>query len=75
MTNYCCVLVKMLDDGECLKHLVGGKQLHIDYRPEATSVQKAEFAESGCSIETVIMNYQINTCHSVPCDGIMCARK
>ena len=48
--------MKILDDGECLKHLVGGKQLHIDYRPEKTSVEKAEVAESGYSIGTVIMN-------------------
>jgi hypothetical protein len=56
MTKYCGLLVKIWDDGECLKHLVGGKQLHIDYRPETTSVEKAKFAESGYNIGTVIMN-------------------
>jgi hypothetical protein len=39
-----------------VKHLVGGKQLHIDYRPETTSVEKAEVDESGYNIGTVIMN-------------------
>jgi hypothetical protein len=47
MTKCCVLLVKIWDDGECLKHLVGGKQLHIDYRLETTSVEKAEVAESG----------------------------
>jgi len=56
MTNYCGVLVKILDDVECLKHLVGGTQLHIDYRTETISVEKAENDESGYSIRIVIMN-------------------
>jgi len=56
MTNYCGVLVKILDDVVCLKHLVGSKQLHIDYRLETISVEKAEYDESGYSIGNVIMN-------------------
>jgi len=52
-----------------------GKQLHSDYRPETTSVGKAEVAESGYSIATVTVNWQINTCDSVMYDGIMCACK
>jgi len=43
MTNYFGVLVKILDDVVCLKRLVGGKQLHIDYRPETISVENAEY--------------------------------
>jgi hypothetical protein len=45
-----------LGDVECLEHVVGGRQLHIDYRSETTSVEKADIAESGYSIGTVIMN-------------------
>jgi hypothetical protein len=45
MTNYCGLLVKIWDDGECLKYLMGGKQLHIDYSPETTSLEKAEVGE------------------------------
>jgi len=56
MTNDCGLLVKIWDDGECFKHLVSGQQLHIDYRPETTSVEKADVAESGYSIGSVIMN-------------------
>jgi hypothetical protein len=56
MTKDCGLLVKILGGGEFLKHLVGGRQLHIDYRPETTSVEKAEVAESGYSIGAVIMN-------------------
>jgi len=48
--------VKILGDCECLKHLVVGQQLHIGYKPEATTVDKAIFAESGYSIGDVIMN-------------------
>jgi hypothetical protein len=53
MTNYCGLLVNILGDGECLKHLVVGEELHIDYKHETTSVEKAEFAESGCSIGAI----------------------
>ena len=56
MTNDCGLLVKFLGGGECLKHLVGGHQMHIDYRPETTSVEKEEVAESGYSIGTVVTN-------------------
>ena len=56
MTEDCGLLVKILGGGECLKHLVGGQQLHIDYGPETTAVEKAEFGESGYSVGTVIMN-------------------
>jgi hypothetical protein len=45
-----------LGGGECLKHLVGGQQLHIDYKHETTSVEKAEVGESGYSIGAVNMN-------------------
>jgi hypothetical protein len=31
MTNDCGLLVKILGGGECLKHLVFGQQVHIDY--------------------------------------------
>ena len=31
MTNDCGLLVKILGGRECLKHLVGGQQLQIDY--------------------------------------------
>jgi len=43
MTKNCGLLVKILGAGECLKHLVVGQQLHIDYKHEKTSVEKAEF--------------------------------
>jgi hypothetical protein len=56
MTKYCGLLVNILGDVECLKHPVGGQQLHIDHRPETTSVEKADVAESGCSIVSMIMN-------------------
>jgi hypothetical protein len=39
-----------------VKHLVGDQQLHIDYRPDTTSVEKAEVAELVYSIGAVIMN-------------------
>jgi len=39
--------VKILGGGECLKHLVGGRQLHIDYKLETATVKKAEVGESG----------------------------
>jgi hypothetical protein len=32
------------------------QQLQIDYKPETTSVEKAEVAESGYSIGAVIVN-------------------
>jgi len=56
MTEDCGLLVKILGGCECLKHLVGGQQLHIDYRPETTTVEKAEVAESGYSIGAVVRN-------------------
>jgi len=56
ITKDCGLLVKILGDGECLKHLVGGKQLHIVYKPETSSAEKAEVAGSGNSIGAVIMN-------------------
>jgi hypothetical protein len=52
----CGLMLKILGGGECLKHLVVGQQLHIDYKHKITSVKKAEFAESGYSIGDVIMN-------------------
>jgi hypothetical protein len=45
------------EDLGCLKHLVGGQQLQIDYKPETTSLEKAEFGESGYSIGAVVMNW------------------
>jgi hypothetical protein len=39
-----------------LKHLAVGQRLHVDYKPETTSVEKAEVDESGYSIGAVIMN-------------------
>jgi hypothetical protein len=48
--------VNILGDVECLKHLVDGQQLHVDHRPETTSVEKADVAESGYSIGSMIMN-------------------
>jgi len=56
MTKDCGLLVKILGGGECFEHLVGGQQLHIDYRPETTTVEKAEVGESGYSTGTVVMN-------------------
>ena len=47
MTKDCGVLVKILGGRECLKHLVGGQQQHIDYKPEATTVKKEEVGERG----------------------------
>ena len=46
MTKDCGVVVKIQGGVDCLKHLVGGQQLHIDYKPEATTVKKEEFGES-----------------------------
>jgi len=48
--------MNILANGECLKHLLGGQQLHIDYRPETTSAEKADVAESGYSLGSMIMN-------------------
>jgi hypothetical protein len=56
MTKVCGVLVKILGGGKCLKHLLGGQQFHIDYKPETNSVEKAEFGEFGYSIGAMIMN-------------------
>ena len=56
MTKDCGLLVKILGGEECLKHQVGGQQLHIDYKPQTTTVEKADVGESGYSIGTVIMN-------------------
>ena len=56
LTKDCGLLVKILGGCECLKHLIVGQQLHIDYKPETTSVEKADVGESGYSIGTVIMN-------------------
>jgi hypothetical protein len=56
MTKDCGLLVKILVGEECLKHLVGGQQLHIGCKPETLSVEKAELGESGYSIGAVIMN-------------------
>jgi len=47
MTKDCGLLVKILGGGECLKQLVGGRQLHIDYKPETATVEKVEVGESG----------------------------
>jgi len=55
MTKDCGLLVKILGVDESLKHLVGGQQLHIDYKHEKTSVEKAEVVESGYSLGAVIM--------------------
>jgi hypothetical protein len=44
--------------GECLKYLMGGPQLHTDYKPETLSVERSEFAASGYSIGAIIMNEQ-----------------
>ena len=57
MTKDCGLLVKILGEGECLKHLVVGQQLHIDYKHEKTSVEKAEVAESGYNIRAVCAWY------------------
>jgi hypothetical protein len=56
MTKDCGLMLKILGGGEGLKHLVVGQPLHIDYRHETTSVEKAEVAESGYSIGAMIMN-------------------
>jgi hypothetical protein len=56
MKNYCGLLVNILGDVECLKHLVGGQQLHIDHRPDTTLVEKADAAELGYSTGSMIMN-------------------
>jgi hypothetical protein len=56
ITKDCGPLVKILGGGECLKHLVVGQQLHIDYNRETTSVEKTEVAESGYSVGSVIIN-------------------
>jgi hypothetical protein len=56
MTKGCGLMLKILGSGECLKHLVVGQQLHIDYKHVTTSFEKVEVAESGYSIGAVIMN-------------------
>jgi len=56
LTKDCGLLVKILGGCECLKHLIVGQQLHIDYRPETTAVEKADVGESGYSIGAVVMN-------------------
>ena len=47
MTKDCGLLLKILGGGDCLKQLVGGRQLHIDYKLETATVEKAEVGESG----------------------------
>ena len=42
--------MNILCGGECLKHLVDGQQLLIDYKPETNLVEKAVVAESGAMI-------------------------
>jgi hypothetical protein len=59
MTKFFGLLVKILGGVDCLKHLVGGQQLHIDHKPETTSLEKVEFGVSGYSIGAVIRNWQI----------------
>jgi len=56
MTKDCGLLVKILVGGYYLKHLMNGQQLHIDYKTETTSVEKAVVGASGYSIGAVIMN-------------------
>jgi len=56
MTKDCGLQVKILCGGECLKYLVVGQQLHIDYKHETTSVKKTDVGESGYSIGAVTMN-------------------
>ena len=48
--------MNILCGGECLKGLMGGQELHIDYKSETNLVEKAVVAESGYSIGAVIMN-------------------
>ena len=55
MTKDCDLLVKIFGSGEYLKHLTNGQQLHIDYKPGTTSVEKAMFGKSGYSIGAVKM--------------------
>ena len=47
ITKDCGLLVKILGGGECLKHLVVGKELLIDYKHETTLGEKTEVGESG----------------------------
>jgi len=56
MTKDFGLLVKILVHGEYLKHLMNAQQLHIDYKPETTSVEKADVGEPGYSIGALIMN-------------------
>jgi hypothetical protein len=56
MTKDCGLLVKILGHGEYLKHLMNAQQLHVDYKPETTSVEKADVGEPGYSIGAVITN-------------------
>ena len=49
MTKDCGLLVKILGGGECLKHLVYGRQLHIDYKPETTTVLTPQL----CAVTTL----------------------
>jgi hypothetical protein len=56
MTKDCGLPVNMFGSGECLKHLVAGPQLHIDYKPETLSVERSEVALSQYSIGQMIMN-------------------
>jgi len=57
MTKDCGLLVKILGNDECLKHVVGGKQLHIVYKPETTSAEKAEVADSGNSRDNELADF------------------
>jgi hypothetical protein len=58
MTKDFGLLVNIFGGGECLKHLVGGQQLHIDYKPETLSVERSEVSGSVYSIGAMIMNEQ-----------------
>ena len=40
MTKDCGLLVKILGEGECLKHLVVGQQLQIDYKHEKLQLRR-----------------------------------
>ena len=48
--------MKILCGGECLKCLIGGQELHIDYKSETNLVEKAVVVESGYSIGAMILN-------------------
>jgi len=63
MTKDCGLLVNILGGGVCLKHLVGGRQLHIDYKPETATVEKV--------IHVIQLHMMVSCAHTYEDESIL----